>query len=91
MITLTEMKDYLRVDGDEDDALITTLMNSAQQLCMDVARTDDVEEYYTFNYGAAAVMYATNYLYEHRTDADHHSLVMSLRSILSGAREAKSF
>ena len=33
-----------------------------------------------------AVMYAVAYLYEHREDADHHALTISLRSLLFGSR-----
>ena len=37
IITLDEMKNYLRVDHDDDDALLESLIASSQQLCMDVA------------------------------------------------------
>ena len=35
----------------------------------------------------AAVLYALAYLYEHREEADHHSLVLTLRSLLFSIRE----
>ena len=35
----------------------------------------------------AAVLYALAYLYEHREEADHHSLVLTLRSLLFGSRK----
>lgn len=35
----------------------------------------------------SAVLYALGYLYEHREDADHHELVLTLRNILSSVRE----
>ena len=38
IITLDEMKNYLRVDHDDDDILLESLIASSQQLCMDVAR-----------------------------------------------------
>ena len=34
-----------------------------------------------------AVLYALAYLYEHREEADHHSLVLTLRSLLFSIRE----
>lgn len=37
VITLEEMKSYLRVDFDDDDVLLRNIMESAQTLCMDVA------------------------------------------------------
>jgi hypothetical protein len=33
------------------------------------------------------VLYALGYLYEHREDADHHALTITLRSLLFGARK----
>ena len=38
MITLKEAKNYLRVDFDEDDRLISDLLLTSKKLCMDVGR-----------------------------------------------------
>jgi hypothetical protein len=35
----------------------------------------------------SAALYALGYLYEHREQADHHDLVMTLRNLLSSVRE----
>lgn len=86
-ITLKEMKTYLRVDGTEDDTLIRSLISSSERLCMDVIRTDDVKILYGSKYGKAAVMYAVNYMFEHRTEADYRALTLSLRSMLFGSRQ----
>ena len=34
-----------------------------------------------------AILYALGYLYEHREEADHHALTLTLRSLLFGIRE----
>ena len=34
-----------------------------------------------------AVLYAAAYLYEHREEADHHELMLTLRALLSGIRQ----
>lgn len=34
-----------------------------------------------------AILYAVGYLYEHREEADHHGLVLTLRSLLFAIRE----
>ncbi|KXB91596.1 hypothetical protein HMPREF3182_00818 [Megasphaera hutchinsoni] len=34
-----------------------------------------------------AMMYATAYLYEHRDEADHEALIVTLRALLSGERD----
>ena len=86
-ITLKEMKNYLRVDGTEYDTLIRSLISSSERLCMDVIRTDDVKILYGSKYGKAAVMYAVNYMFEHRTEADYRALTLSLRSMLFGSRQ----
>ena len=35
----------------------------------------------------SAVYFSLGYLYEHREEADHHDLVMTLRNLLSSVRE----
>ncbi len=44
LITLEEMKNYLRVDFDDDDALIETLITAATRICMDILRTENLDE-----------------------------------------------
>ena len=43
LITLEEMKNYLRVDFDDDDALIETLITAAKRICMDILRTENLD------------------------------------------------
>ncbi len=82
---LEEMKGYLRVDFDDDDELIQHFIIAGENLCADIARIS-VEELSEIPSSKIAVMYAVAYLYEHREDADHHALTMSLRSLLFGSR-----
>lgn len=87
VVTLEEMKQYLRVDYEDDDQLITGFIASAEQLCRDVLRVDeatDLEKDETVN---IAVMYAAAYFYEHREEADHHDLALTIRSLLFGSRK----
>ena len=87
VVTVEEMKNYLRVDFEDDDALLSGIITQAQQICMDVARSDDALEFETEPVAKIAVMYAVAYLYEHREEADHHALVLGLRSLLFGIRK----
>ena len=87
VVTLSEMTNYLRVDHDDDDTLLRNIMESAQRICMDVARTEDEDVFEEEPVARIAVMYAVAYLYEHREDADHHALTLSLRSLLFGCRQ----
>lgn len=91
IITLDEMKNYLRVDYVEDDTLIESLISSSEQLCMDVARITDKETFESKENAKIAVMYAVAYQYEHREDADHHQLLLTLRALLFGIREGEFF
>ncbi len=86
-VTLEEMKNYIRVDYDEDDALIENIIGASERLCMDVARMDSVDEFYAVENAKMAVLYAAAYLYEHREEADHHAMMLTLRALLSGSRK----
>lgn len=86
IVSLDEMKQYLRVDFEDDDAFLMDTLNSAETLCADVARMS-VDDFSKELVAKIAVMYAVAYFYEHREDADHHALTMSLRSLLFGIRK----
>ena len=83
MVTVEEAKAYLRIDGNEEDELITCLIASADQLCKDIVRDEKPEESVTYK---MAVLFAVAYLYEHREDADYHNLLLTLRALLFGER-----
>lgn len=88
LVDLEEMKQYLRVDTNEDDKLITSLIYSAENLCMNVARLETLEELYQSHVDVRfAILYAVSYLYEHREEADHTALNLSLRALLVGVRK----
>lgn len=88
VVSLEEMKQYLRVDFEDDDGFITNALHSAESLCADIARLS-AEEFSETQTAKIAVMYAAAYFYEHREDADHHALTLSLRSLLEGVRRSK--
>lgn len=87
IVTLEEMKGYLRVDYDDDDVLIESLLVSAERICMDVIRTDDLNVLAQAAEAKTAVLYTGAYLYEHREEADHHALMLTLRALLFGSRK----
>ena len=91
IVTLEEMKNYLRVDHSDDDALIGSLISASERMCMDVARTDDTERFEQEENAKIAVMYAAAYQYEHREGADHNQLLLTLRALLFGIREGEYF
>ena len=99
LISLEEAKGYLRVDTADEDAVIGTLLSAAGRMCADVARLTD-EQWEAVNSGTGdaslvpvretmkvAVLFALGYLFEHREEADHHELALTLRAVLSAVRE----
>ena len=87
IVTLEEMKQYLLVDYEDDDQLITGFITTAEQLCRDVLRIDGEADLGADGKVKTAVMYAVAYFYEHREEADHHELTLTLRSLLFGSRK----
>lgn len=87
IVTVEEMKNYLRVDFEDDDGLLSGLIVQAQSICMDVARISDAADYEKEPAAKIGVMFAVAYLYEHREEANHRALVLDLRSILFGIRQ----
>ena len=99
LISLEEAKSYLRVDSADEDTVVGALLSAAARLCADVARLTD-EQWAAVNNDnedatlgptretmRVAILYALGYLFEHREEADHHSLTLTLRSLLFGLRE----
>ena len=89
MITLEEAKSYLRVDFDDEDEMINSLIQSLIKHSMDVARVDSEEDLSKNPNGKIAVLYMTAYLYEHREEADYSELNLTLRALLFGMRKAE--
>ena len=87
IVSVEEMKKYLRVDFDDDDTLIEELIDSSTKLCSDIARLsfDELEGLSTIK---IAVMYAVAYIYEHKESCDYHTLTISLRNLLQVDRKS---
>ena len=99
LVSLNDAKEYLRVDTEDEDATIGVLLSSAGRLCANVARLTE-EQWEAVNSDTedasftpvretmkVAILYALGYLFEHREEADHHDLTLTLRSILFAIRE----
>lgn len=88
LIMVPEAKEYLRVEHTEDDELIDQLLRSSERICKDILRTDDDADLENDPNAKIGILYTLAYLYEHREEADHHALTLSLRALLSGSRKA---
>lgn len=87
VVALETVKQYLRVDTADDDTLIFGIVQSAEEICRDILRVTPEESLTDIPEIEIAVLYATAYLYEHREEADHHALIISLRYLLGGGRK----
>ena len=87
VVALEEAKQYLRVDSGDEDAFITGLIETGEQMCADMARMETMELEEHLSMTRIAVLYAIGYLYEHREEADHEDLVQTLRFLLFGVRK----
>ena len=87
MVTLQEVKQYLRIDFEDDDTLLLSRISTAKQLVMDVGRMD--EERFSENEDVVrtAMLYTVSYLYENRNTADFSKLTLTLRAMLFAQRE----
>ena len=58
MITLKEAKNYLRVDYEEDDKLIQSLLFTAKNLVMDVGRNRSNPDYKKLTLNLRSILFA---------------------------------
>lgn len=87
MLKLEEAKQYLRVDSNDEDDLIQQELDAAESLVASVLRKDSLDD--VSSPITVAVLYALAYLNEHREEADHHALTITLRNLLFGERDPK--
>ena len=71
-MTLEEIKLYLRIDGEEEDALLTRLMETAQELCEGILRFPLTELDPSPPVVNQAMLYAVANLYEKREGTHRH-------------------
>ena len=104
LVTLEEAKEYLRVDSADEDTTIASLLLTACFLTREVGRITEAtwasveagDDNSTVLVQIRAVcrvaaLYTLGYLYEHRDEADHHELLLTLRALLFSIREGGLF
>lgn len=85
-ITLDKVKAYLRIDGDDENELLMGLFSTSCQLVADVLRVESLDDFSDNPKVDIAIFYSIAYLYEHREEADHKTLVFNIRTLLFGLR-----
>ena len=87
IVTLEEAKLYLKVDGDEDDTLISDCINAAEELCEDILRFPVSEFLEIPETVKQAVFYAIGNLYEQRETLDMKAMIDLLKRLLFAYRK----
>lgn len=66
----------LRKNDRDTKVLILSARMWQRNVCMDIARVEDQQEFEQSPNAKIAVQYAVAYQYEHREEADHHGVVI---------------
>ncbi len=86
VILLEEAKLYLRVDGDEENALITNFIITAEELCEGILRYP-ISEFTTVPETVKqAVIYGVSNMYEQRETFDVKSVIETMTRLLFSYR-----
>lgn len=83
LVSLAEAKEYLKVEYDDEDSLIESIIKSAEDLCADILRKEITEDATV----RIAILFAVSYLYDSRGNTDTAELITMLKALLSGKRE----
>ena len=86
-ITLEEAKLYLKVDGETEDALIVSFIDSAEELCDDILRFPLTEFAEVPETVKQAALYAIGNLYEQRETLDMQSMIDLMKRLLFAYRK----
>jgi len=87
IVTLEEAKLYLKVDGDEDNTLITSCIGTAEELCQDILRFPLSEFAEVPDTVKQAALYAVGNLYEQRENTDMKSMIELMARLLFAYRK----
>lgn len=87
MITLEEAKLYLRVENDEEDSLINSLLDASVELCEGILRfsLDELEEIPDLIKNA--ILFSTSVMYENRGEINMKGTIDTLKALLAPYRK----
>lgn len=87
VVTLEETKLYLRVDGDEEDTLITNFISTAEELCAGILRYPLVDLVEIPEAIKQSILFAVGNLYQQRENTDMKSLLQVMTRLLFAHRQ----
>ena len=82
IISLEEVKLYLRIDGDEEDALISNFINVSEDLVQGILRVQLSELDPVPEIMKQAVMYSVANMYEKRENYDSKAVIQTMKNLL---------
>ena len=86
IVSLEEAKLYLRVDGDEENTLITDFIITAEEICEGILRCT-ISEFTTVPETVKqAILYATANMYEQRESFDVKEVIETMKRLLFAYR-----
>ena len=86
IVTVDELKASLRLETDEDDDMLQTYIETAENACMDILRTEEAEDLTSVSSAKVAILYAAGYMYENRTQANMNGMLLTMRALLFSDR-----
>ncbi|MBV4424292.1 head-tail connector protein [Clostridium tyrobutyricum] len=86
VVSLEEVKLYLRVDGDEENALITNFIITAEELCEGILRYSLSEFTTVPEIIKQTVLYAVSNIYEQRETFDVKAVIETMTRLLFSYR-----
>lgn len=87
VISLEEAKLFLRVDGDEENTLITNFILTAEEICEGVLRYPLTEFIEVPGPVKQAILFVTAQFYEQRETIDVQALIETVRLLLFAYRK----
>lgn len=87
VVSLEEVKLYLRVDGEEEDTLISTFINVSEDLLEGILRYSVSEFEVVPEIVKQAVMYSVANMYEKREDYDAKEVIDIMTKLLFSYRK----
>lgn len=87
LVTLEEVKQFLKIDGDEDNALISSFISTSEEICENILRFPLAELSVVPESIRQAVLYCIANLYEKREDLNMKEVINVVIGLLSPYRK----
>lgn len=87
IVSLEEAKQFLKIDADDEDTLITSFINTAEELSQDILRLPFSEFTEVPETVKQAVLYAVGNMYEQRENSNMKAVIDVMTRLLFAFRK----